>query len=31
VDADFGQVDGRLTTRLAEVRRAVDQAGEGVA
>lgn len=31
VDTDFGQVDGRLTTRLAEVRRAVDGAGEGAA
>ncbi|HUK66216.1 MAG TPA: flagellar assembly protein FliH [Anaeromyxobacteraceae bacterium] len=28
VDTDFGQVDGRLGTRLAEVRRAVDTAGE---
>ena len=31
VDADFGQVDGRLATRLAEIRRAVDAAGEGAA
>ena len=28
VDADFGQVDGRLGTRLAEIRRAVDAAAE---
>jgi len=27
VDTDFGQVDGRLATRLAEVRRAVDASG----
>jgi flagellar assembly protein FliH len=31
VDADFGQVDGRLATRLTEIRRAVDAAGEGAA
>jgi flagellar assembly protein FliH len=31
VDTDFGQVDGRLGTRLAEIRRAVDAAGEGAA
>ena len=31
VDADFGRVDGRLSTRLAEVRRAVDAAAEGAA
>jgi flagellar assembly protein FliH len=31
VDADFGQVDGRLATRLAEIRRAVDAATEGAA
>lgn len=31
IDADFGQVDGRLTTRLAEIRRAVDAAAEGAA
>ena len=31
VDTDFGQVDGRLGTRLAELRRAVDAAGEGAA
>jgi flagellar assembly protein FliH len=31
VDTDFGQVDGRLSTRLAEVRRAVDGASEGAA
>jgi len=31
VDTDFGQVDGRLETRLAEIRRAVDAAGEGAA
>lgn len=31
VDTDFGQVDGRLGTRLAEIRRAVDAASEGVA
>jgi flagellar assembly protein FliH len=31
VDTDFGQVDGRLGTRLAEIRRAVEAAGEGVA
>ncbi len=31
VETDFGQVDGRLATRLAELRRAVDAAGEGVA
>jgi flagellar assembly protein FliH len=28
VDTDFGQVDGRLGTRLSELRRAVDAAGE---
>jgi flagellar assembly protein FliH len=31
VDTDFGQVDGRLGTRLAELRRAVDAASEGAA
>jgi flagellar assembly protein FliH len=31
VDTDFGQVDGRLGTRLGEIRRAVDAAGEGAA
>jgi flagellar assembly protein FliH len=31
IDADFGQVDGRLTTRIAEIRRAVDAASESVA
>jgi flagellar biosynthesis/type III secretory pathway protein FliH len=31
VDTDFGQVDGRLTTRLAELRRAADAAREGAA
>jgi flagellar biosynthesis/type III secretory pathway protein FliH len=31
VDADFGQVDGRLSTRLTEIRRAVDAAVEGAA
>ncbi len=31
VDTDFGQVDGRLGTRLAEIRRAVDAAAEGAA
>jgi flagellar assembly protein FliH len=31
VDTDFGQVDGRLGTRLTEIRRAVDAAGEGAA
>jgi len=31
VDTDFGQIDGRLSTRLAEVRRAVDGASEGAA
>jgi flagellar assembly protein FliH len=31
IDADFGQVDGRLTTRIAEIRRAVDAASEGAA
>jgi flagellar assembly protein FliH len=31
VDTDFGQVDGRLTTRLAELRRAADAAAEGAA
>jgi flagellar assembly protein FliH len=31
VDTDFGRVDGRLGTRLAEIRRAVDAAGEGAA
>jgi flagellar assembly protein FliH len=31
IDTDFGQVDGRLGTRLAELRRAVDAAGEGAA
>lgn len=29
VDTDYGQVDGRLATRLAELRRAVDAAGDG--
>jgi flagellar assembly protein FliH len=28
VDTDFGQVDGRLSTRLDEIRRAVDAASE---
>ncbi len=31
VDTDFGQVDGRLGTRLAELRRAADVAAEGAA
>jgi flagellar assembly protein FliH len=31
VDTDFGQVDGRLGTRLGELRRAVDVASEGAA
>jgi flagellar assembly protein FliH len=31
VDTDFGQVDGRLGTRLGELRRAVDGAAEGAA
>jgi flagellar assembly protein FliH len=31
VDTDFGQVDGRLGTRLAELRRAVDASSEGAA
>ena len=29
VDTDFGQVDGRLSTRLGEARRAVRSAVEG--
>jgi len=29
VDTDFGQVDGRLGTRLAELRRAADAAAQG--
>ena len=31
VDTDFGQVDGRLGTRLGELRRAVDTVSEGAA
>lgn len=31
VDTDFGQIDGRLETRLAELRRAVEGAAEGAA
>jgi flagellar assembly protein FliH len=31
VDTDFGQVDGRLGTRLAELRRSVDASVEGAA
>lgn len=31
VDADFGQIDGRLETRLGELRRAAEAAAEGAA
>jgi len=31
VETDYGQIDGRLETRLAELRRAVEQATEGAA
>jgi len=31
VDTDFGQIDGRLETRLSELRRAVEGAAEGAA
>lgn len=31
VETDYGQIDGRLETRLTELRRAVEQAAEGAA
>jgi flagellar assembly protein FliH len=31
VDTDFGQIDGRLETRLGELRRALEGAAEGAA